>query len=65
MNDDNFIDIPFTGSSKKNLAKFSDSCSIRADGLCIGSPRLVGGRKAGYSNMQDFFLHQAVIYECA
>ena len=33
-----------TGSSKKNLAKFSDTCSARADGLCI---RLVGGRKAG------------------
>ena len=32
-----------TGSSKKT----SDTCSIRADGLCIGSPRLVGGRKAG------------------
>ena len=26
-----------------------------ADGLCIGSPGLVGGRKAGNSNMQDFF----------
>ena len=33
----------------KNLAKF------RADGLRIGSPRLVGGRKAGISNMQEFF----------
>ena len=31
----------------KNLAKFRDTCSVRADGLCIGSPRLVGGRKAG------------------
>ena len=30
-----------TGASKKNPAKFSDSCSVRADGLCIGSPRLV------------------------
>ena len=29
----------FTGSSKKNLAKFSDTCSVRAGGLCIGSPR--------------------------
>ena len=45
----------YTGSSKKNLAKFSDTCSVRADGLCIGSPRLVGGRKAGNSNMQEFF----------
>ena len=38
-----------------NLAKFSDTCSVRADGLCIGSPRLVGGRKVGNSNMQEFF----------
>ena len=45
---------------QKNLAKFSDTCSIRADGLCIGSPRLVGRRKAGNSNVQDFFLHLAV-----
>ena len=44
----------------KNLAKFSDTCSVRADGLCIGSPRLVGERKAGNSNMQEFFLHHAV-----
>ena len=43
------------GLAKKNLAKFSDTCSVRADGLCIGSPRLVGGRKAGNSNMQEFF----------
>ena len=32
---------------QKNLAKSSDTCSVRADVLCIGSPRLVGGRKAG------------------
>ena len=44
-----------TGSSKKILAKFSDTSSVRADGLCIGSPRLVGGRKTGNSNMQEFF----------
>ena len=43
------------GRAKKNLAKFSDTCSVRADGLCIGSPRLVGGRKAGNSNLQEFF----------
>ena len=36
---------------------FSDTCSVRADRLCIGSPRLVGRRKAGISNMQEFFLH--------
>ena len=27
-----------TGLSKENLAKFSDTCTVRADGLCIGSP---------------------------
>ena len=43
------------GSSKNNLAKFSVTCSVRADGLCIASPRLVGGRKAGTSNMHEFF----------
>ena len=43
-------------AEQKNLAKFSDTCSVRAGGLCIGSPRLVGGRKAGNSNMQEFFL---------
>ena len=40
---------------QKNLAKFSDTCSVRADWLCIGSPRLVGGGKAGNSNVQEFF----------
>ena len=40
---------------KKNLAKFSDTCSVRADGLCIGSPRLVGGKNAGNLNLQEFF----------
>ena len=40
---------------QKNLAKVSDTCSVRADWLCIGCPRLVGGVKAGNSNMQDFF----------
>ena len=39
----------------KNLVKFSDACSIRAYGLCIGGPRLLGGRKAGNSNKQEFF----------
>ena len=45
----------------KNLAKFSDTCSVRDDGLCIGSPRLMGGRKEGNLNMQEFFLHGTVI----
>ena len=44
-----------TGPSRKNLAKFSDTCSVSADEMCIGSPRLVGGRKEGNSNMQGFF----------
>ena len=42
----------------KNLGKFSDTCSVRADGLCIGrfgSSKLVGRRKQGNSNMQEFF----------
>ena len=45
----------YTGLSKKVPAKFSDPCYIRADGLCIGCPKLVGSRKAGYSNMQELF----------
>ena len=40
---------------QKSLAKFSDTCSIRADGLRISGPRLAGGRKAGNSNRQEFF----------
>ena len=47
---------------KKTLAKFSDTCSVMADGLCIGSPRLVGGRKAGNSNMQEFFCTTLYIF---
>ena len=49
------------GRAKKNLAKFSDTCSVRADGLCIGSPRLVGGRKAGNSNKPDFLHHSVQV----
>ena len=40
---------------QKTLAKFSDTCYVRADGLCIGCPRLVGSRKAANSNMLEFF----------
>ena len=36
---------------QKNLAKLSDTCYVRADRLCIGSPRLVRGGKARNSNM--------------
>ena len=46
---------PIQHRAKKNQAKFSDTCSVRADGPCIGSPRLVGGRRAGNWNMQEFF----------
>ena len=49
---------------QKKLAKFSDTCSVRADGLCIGSPRLVGGRKAGNSNMQDLFCTTLYFIKC-
>ena len=38
---------------RANIAKFSYTFSIRADWLCIGSPRLVGWKKAGNSNMQE------------
>ena len=48
------VDSICTGFSKKVPAKFSDTCSARADGLCIGIPALVGGRKAGNSNLQEF-----------
>ena len=48
-------------NAKKNLAMFSDNCSVRADGLCIGSPRLVGGWKVGNSDMQELFLHHTVV----
>ena len=39
---------------QKNLAKFSDTGAVMADWLCIGSPRLASGRKAGNSNIQQF-----------
>ena len=37
---------------QKNLAKFNDTCSVMADGLCICNPNLVGARKARNPNMQ-------------
>ena len=43
------------GSSKKILAKFSDTCSVTSDWLCIGCFKLVGRGKAGKSNIQDLF----------
>ena len=44
-----------TGSSKKNPAKFSDTCSVRADGLCIGCLGQWAERGRENSNMQEFF----------
>ena len=44
-----------TGSSRKNLAKFCDIGSFRADGLCIGSLRLVCGRKGEIQLYKNFF----------
>ena len=44
----------YTGLSKNVSAKLSDTCSVRADVLCIGCPKLilylcslVGSRMAG------------------
>ena len=47
----------------ENLAKFGEGHSIMALRLCIGCPRLVGGRKAGNSNMQKFFCNTMYSYE--
>ena len=44
-----------TGSSKKNPAKFSDTCSVRADGLCIDCLGQWAERVRENSNMQEFF----------
>ena len=46
---------PYRVEQKKVPAKFSDTCSARADRLCIGWPKLVVCRKAGNSNMQEFY----------
>ena len=53
--------VQYVQGQSKNLFKFSDTCSVRADGLCIASPRLVGGRMAGNSNMQQFFSTTAYV----
>ena len=36
LRNDGIITGHCTESSKKNPAKFGDTCSVRADGLCIG-----------------------------
>ena len=43
------------GFSQRRRAKFGEGSSIRADWLCIGCPKLVGRRKAGYSTRGHFF----------
>ena len=53
---------PCTGSSKKVPAKFSDTCSARACGLCIGCPKFVGSMNAGNSNVQESFC--STLYVC-
>ena len=40
---------------QKNLAKFSDTCSVRAEGLCIGCIGQWAERGRENSNMQEFF----------
>ena len=39
-----------TGLSKKVLAKFGDTCPVRAGGLCISCPKSVGSMNAGNSS---------------
>ena len=53
--DDMFFWLKMYRVMQKNLAKFSDTYSVRADGLCIGCPGqwAEGGRE--HSNMQEFF----------
>ena len=53
--------MPFTGSSKKNPAKFGDTCSVRADGLCIGCLVQWAERGRENTNMQEFF-HTTLYY---
>ena len=53
--DNSYLDKMCTGSSKKIPAKFSDTCSVRADGLCIGCLGQWAERWRDNSNMQEFF----------
>ena len=43
------------GLSKIVPAKFGDTCSVRADGLCIGCLGQWAERGRENSNMQEFF----------
>ena len=52
--------IPFPDPTYRAVQKSLPSsvtyvCSVRANGLYIGSPRLVGWKEAGNSSMQGFF----------
>ena len=46
---------------QKVLAAFAEGSSVRADGLCIDCPRLLGSSKAGKSNMKEFL--STTLYE--
>ena len=48
------------GRAKKILAKLSDKCSDRADGLCIGCLDQWAERGREDSNMLEFFFHNPV-----
>ena len=49
---------------QKNLAKLSYKFWARADWLCIGSPRLVAGREARNSNVQELFCTTLWLQQC-
>ena len=52
----NKVAVMHIGSSKKVPAKFSDTCSVRAGGLCIGCPKLIVCMKAGkFKHARNFF----------
>ena len=46
---------------QKNPAKLGDTCSVRADRLCIGCLGYWAERGRENSNMQEFFLHDPVV----
>ena len=47
--------VSIQGQAKKHLPKFSDTCSVRADGLCTGCLGQWAERGRENSNMQEFF----------
>ena len=50
---------------KKSPAKFGDTCSVRADGLCIGCLGQWAERGREYSNMQEFFRTTLYMFLCS